>query len=184
MSLAIFLVYLVMASQLESFLHPFVIIFTLPLGAIGVIGALALTGRSINIVAMIGAVMLAGIVVNNAIVLVDAVNQRRRSGMGKSEALIAAGSDRLRPILMTSATTILGLLPMALGLGEGAELRAPLAITVIGGLTVATLLTLVVIPVVYSLVDRQAEATEAVADTGSAGEAVEPVVIEPLREAG
>ena len=155
MSLAIFLVYLVMASQFESFLHPFIIIFTLPLGAIGVVGALGLTGSSINIVAMIGAVMLAGIVVNNAIVLVDAVNQRRRAGMERREALIAAGSDRLRPILMTSATTILGLLPMALGLGEGAELRAPLAITVIGGLTVATLLTLIVIPVVYAAVDRR-----------------------------
>ncbi len=160
MALAIFLVYLVMASQFESFLHPFVIIFTLPLGAIGVVGALWATGRSVNVVAMIGVVMLAGIVVNNAIVLVDAVNQRRRSGLGKLDALIAAGSDRLRPIFMTSATTVLGLLPMAVGLGEGAELRAPLAITVIGGLTVATLLTLVVIPVVYSLFDRRAEAAE------------------------
>ncbi len=177
MALAIFLVYLVMASQFESFLHPFVIIFTLPLGAIGVIGALAVTGRSINIVAMIGAVMLAGIVVNNAIVLVDAVNQRRRAGLDKTEALVAAGSDRLRPILMTSATTILGLLPMAWGLGEGAELRAPLAITVIGGLAVATLLTLIVIPVVYSLVDRRdelgAKATDSVPETlpgGAVGE--------------
>jgi HAE1 family hydrophobic/amphiphilic exporter-1 len=183
LALAIFLVYLVMASQFESFLHPFVIIFTLPLGAIGVIGALALTGRSINIVAMIGAVMLAGIVVNNAIVLVDAVNQRRRSGLSSTEALIAAGQDRLRPILMTSATTILGLLPMAIGLGEGAELRAPLAITVIGGLSVATLLTLFVIPVVYSLVDRkgvvQAEEPEEV----EVPEA-ETLIQEPLREVG
>ena len=157
LALAAFLVYLVMASQFESFLHPFVIIFTLPLGAIGVVAALAVTGRTLNVVAMIGAVMLAGIVVNNAIVLVDAVNQKRRSGMARAEALIAAGSDRLRPILMTSATTILGLLPMAIGLGEGAELRAPLAITVIGGLTVGTLLTLIVIPVVYSLLDRKPE---------------------------
>ena len=102
-------------------------------------------------VAIIGAVMLAGIVVNNAIVLVDAVNQRRRSGAPLDEALTGAGLARLRPILMTSATTIFGLLPMALGLGEGAELRAPLAVTVIGGLTVATALTLIVIPVVYSL---------------------------------
>jgi len=156
MGLAVFLVYLVMASQFESFLHPFVIIFTLPLGAVGVILALALTGYSLNVVAIIGAVMLAGIVVNNAIVLVDAVNQRRRAGIAKAEALIEAGGARLRPILMTSATTIVGLLPMALGLGEGAELRAPLAITVIGGLSVATVLTLVVIPVVYSLFDREA----------------------------
>jgi HAE1 family hydrophobic/amphiphilic exporter-1 len=155
MALAIFLVYLVMASQFESFLHPFIIIFTLPLGAIGVVLALGLTGNSVNIVAMIGAVMLAGIVVNNAIVLIDAVNQKRRQGMAKDEALVSAGQDRLRPILMTSATTVLGLLPMALGLGEGAELRAPLAVTVIGGLTVATLLTLIVIPVVYAAVDRR-----------------------------
>lgn len=154
MALAIFLVYLVMASQFESFLHPLVIIFSLPLGAIGVVAALFITGKSISIVAMIGVVMLAGIVVNNAIVLVDAVNQRRRAGMSRADALVAAGSDRLRPILMTSMTTVLGLLPMALGLGEGAELRAPLAITVIGGLTLATLLTLVVIPVVYTLIDR------------------------------
>jgi HAE1 family hydrophobic/amphiphilic exporter-1 len=155
MALAIFLVYLVMASQFESFLHPFVIIFTLPLAAIGVVIALALAGRSVSIVAMIGVVMLAGIVVNNAIVLIDAVNQLRRKGMGKEEALVEAGLNRMRPILMTSLTTVLGLLPMALGLGEGAELRAPLAVTVIGGLTVATMLTLIVIPVVYSLLDRQ-----------------------------
>jgi len=156
LALAAFLVYLVMASQFESFLHPFVILFTLPLGAIGVIAALALTGHTVNVVAMIGAVMLAGIVVNNAIVLVDAVNRlRREDGLPKHEALVRAGQDRLRPILMTSATTICGLLPMALGLGEGAELRAPLAVTVIGGLAVGTVLTLVVIPVVYSLLDRQ-----------------------------
>ena len=180
MGLAIFLVYLVMASQFESFLHPFVIIFTLPLGAIGVIGALAVTGRSINVVAMIGAVMLAGIVVNNAIVLVDAVNQRRRSGMARTDALVEAGLDRLRPILMTSATTIFGLLPMALGLGEGAELRAPLAITVIGGLSVATFLTLFVIPVVYSLVDRSEEAPEAAPATDEI--ATDALVGEPLGE--
>jgi len=154
-ALAVFLVYLVMASQFESLLHPLVIIFTLPLGAIGVIGSLAVTGHTVNVVAIIGAVMLAGIVVNNAIVLVDAVNQRRRSGSGLREALGEAGSSRLRPILMTSATTIFGLAPMALGLGEGAELRTPLAITVIGGLTVATALTLVVIPVVYSFFCRE-----------------------------
>ncbi len=154
MGLAIFLVYLVMASQFESFLHPLVILFTLPLGGIGAVLALLITGRSVNIVAMIGMVMLAGIVVNNAIVLIDAVNQKRRSGVPRDEALIASGLDRLRPILMTSGTTVLGLLPMALGIGEGAELRSPLAITVIGGLTMATALTLVVIPVVYALLER------------------------------
>jgi HAE1 family hydrophobic/amphiphilic exporter-1 len=180
MALAIFLVYLVMASQFESFLHPFVIIFTLPLGGVGVVLALALTGRSINVVAMIGAVMLAGIVVNNAIVLIDAVNQRRHDGMSVHDALIAAGNDRLRPILMTSATTILGLAPMALGLGEGAELRAPLAITVIGGLTVATILTLVFIPVVYSLLERDHRAEEATQKARTDGS--EAVAGEPLSE--
>ena len=168
MGLAIFLVYLVMASQFESFLHPFVIIFTLPLGAIGVIGTLYLTGTSINIVAMIGMVMLAGIVVNNAIVLIDTINQRRMLGMPKNEAIIEAGLSRLRPILMTTATTVLGLAPMALGLGAGAELRGPLAVTVIGGLVVGTCLTLLVIPVVYSLVDRKAYAA-----------ATEPKVVDP-----
>ncbi len=164
MGLAVFLVYLVMASQFESLLHPFVIIFTLPLGAVGVIAALAVTGQSISVVAIIGAVMLAGIVVNNAIVLVDAVNQRRRAGEDLRTALVDAGLHRLRPILMTSATTVLGLMPMALGLGEGAELRAPLAITVIGGLTVGTLLTLVVIPVVYSLLCRERVSVPAAED--------------------
>ncbi len=171
MGLAIFLVYLVMASQFESFLHPFVIIFSLPLGAIGVVGALLLTGRTVSVVAMIGMVMLAGIVVNNAIVLIDAINRRRQEGLAKGEAIMQAAMSRIRPILMTSATTILGLLPMALGFGEGAELRSPLAITVIGGLAVATLLTLLVIPVVYSLVDRKRYE----ADVAEVGEAERPV---------
>jgi HAE1 family hydrophobic/amphiphilic exporter-1 len=160
MGLAIFLVYLVMACEFESLLHPFVVMFTVPLGAIGAILALVVTGHSINVVGLIGAVMLAGIVVKNAIVLIDAVNLLREEGMSKHEALVQAGGKRLRPILMTTATTVLGLVPMALGLGEGAELRAPLAITVIGGLTVATFLTLIVIPVIYSLVDRKAYAHE------------------------
>ncbi len=154
MALAVFLVYLVMACEFESLVHPFVVMFTVPLGLIGAVLGLALTGRPIDVVAMIGAVMLAGIVVKNAIVLIDAVNLRRREGVPRDEALVQAGLGRLRPILMTTATTVLGLLPMALGIGEGAELRAPLAITVIGGLSVATVLTLVVIPVVYTLVTR------------------------------
>jgi HAE1 family hydrophobic/amphiphilic exporter-1 len=161
MALAIFLVYLVMASQFESLIHPFIIIFTLPLGLIGVVLALFATGKSISIVAMIGVVMLAGIVVNNGIVLIDAVNQLRQKGLARRNALVEAGLSRIRPILMTSLTTILGLLPMALGLGEGAELRAPLAITVIGGLSLATLLTLIVIPLVYDLIDRREYAIDA-----------------------
>jgi HAE1 family hydrophobic/amphiphilic exporter-1 len=171
MALAIFLVYLVMASQFESFLHPFVIIFTLPLGAIGVIVALFLTGTSINIVAMIGMVMLAGIVVNNAIVLIDAINQRRNEGMDKHAAILDAASSRLRPILMTTATTVLGLAPMALGLGEGAELRGPMAITVIGGLVMGTFLTLLIIPVVYSLLDRKVYAAAGVRPAVPEGDA-------------
>ena len=153
--LAVFLVYLVMASQFESLLHPLVIMFTIPLGLIGSALGLLLTGTTISVVVLIGLIMLAGIVVNNAIVLVDYVNHlRREEGMKKIEAVLRAGAARFRPILMTTSTTVLGLLPMALGLGEGAEIRAPMAITVIGGLLVSTLLTLVLIPVVYTLLDR------------------------------
>jgi HAE1 family hydrophobic/amphiphilic exporter-1 len=153
--LAIFLVYLVMASQFESFLHPFVILFTIPLALIGAVFALWITGSTISVVVFIGLILLAGIVVNNAIVLIDLINQLRSSGMAKVEAIIEGGRSRLRPILMTMITTALGLLPLALGFGEGAELRSPMAITVIGGLIVSTLLTLIVIPVVYSILDRE-----------------------------
>jgi HAE1 family hydrophobic/amphiphilic exporter-1 len=160
-SLAIFLVYLVMASQFESLLHPFVIMFTIPLAVIGAIWALFITGTSISVIAALGMIMLAGIVTNNAIVLLDAVNQARARGMDKVTALIVAGRTRLRPILITKVTTILGLLPMALGFGEGAEIRAPMAITVIGGLTIATLLTLIVIPVMYATLDRKEDVVPA-----------------------
>ncbi|MGD9345833.1 MAG: efflux RND transporter permease subunit [Candidatus Aminicenantes bacterium] len=153
--LAIFLVYLVMASQFESFLHPFVIIFTIPLAFIGAVFALWITGAKISVVVFIGAILLAGIVVNNAIVLIDRINQIRAQGVAKGEAIIEAGGSRLRPILMTMLTTTLGLLPLAIGIGEGAEVRAPMAITVIGGLSVSTLLTLIVIPVVYNVLDRK-----------------------------
>ncbi|MGD8628085.1 MAG: efflux RND transporter permease subunit [bacterium] len=154
--LAVFLVYLVMASQFESFLHPFVILLTIPLALIGAVLALAITGSTISVVVMIGAILLAGIVVNNAIVLIDLINKLRARGMSKLEAIMEGGRLRLRPIMMTTITTTLGLLPLAIGIGEGAEIRAPMAITVIGGLTVSTLLTLVVIPVVYSALDRKA----------------------------
>ena len=153
--LALFLVYLVMASQFESLLHPFVIMFSIPLALIGVAFALKLTGTTISVVVFIGLIMLAGIVVNNAIVLIDYINQLRRRGVAKLEAIKEAGKVRLRPIMMTTLTTALGLLPLAMGLGEGAEVRAPMAVTVIGGLLVSTVLTLVVIPVVYSLFDRK-----------------------------
>jgi hydrophobic/amphiphilic exporter-1 (mainly G- bacteria), HAE1 family len=154
-ALAVFLVYLVMASQFESLLHPFVILFTIPMGLIGAIWGLYVTGTTINSVALIGLIMLAGIVVNNAIVLIDAINQARERGMAKLEAVLLAGRTRLRPILITSVSTIIGLLPMAIGIGEGAEIRRPMAITVIGGNLVATFLTLIVIPVLYSVLDRK-----------------------------
>ena len=153
--LAVFLVYLVMASQFESLIHPLVILFTIPLALVGAVLALFLTGTTVNVVAFIGVIMLAGIVVNNAIVLVDLINQLQTQGLEKMSAIMEAGRARLRPILMTTLTTVLGLLPMAIGFGEGSELRTPMAITVIGGLLVSTLLTLVVIPVVYSLLDRK-----------------------------
>jgi len=156
--LAVFMVYLVMASQFESLLDPFLILFAVPMALIGVVGGLVLTGTSVSIVVMIGGIMLAGIVVNNGIVLVDLIGQFRREGMGVRQAVLEAGSVRLRPILMTTATTVLGLIPLALGRGDGAEMMAPLAVTVIGGLLVSTLLTLVLIPVLFSLVHREARA--------------------------
>jgi HAE1 family hydrophobic/amphiphilic exporter-1 len=153
--LAVFLVYLVMASQFESLIHPFVILLTIPLAITGAAWALWLTGTTVNVVAYIGIIMLAGIVVNQSIVLIDAVNQARERGLPKHEAIVEAGKLRLRPILITKLTTILGLMPMALGLGEGAEVRAPMAITVIGGVLLTTFLTLLVIPVVYAVLDRK-----------------------------
>ena len=155
--LAAFLVYIVMASLFESLLHPFVIMFTIPFALIGVVAALFITSRPISVLVLIGVVMLSGIVVNNAIVLLDCINTRRKEGMPRREAIIEGGKIRLRPILMTTTTTVLGLLPLALGLGEGAELRMPMGITVIGGLLFSTLLTLILVPVVYEIVEKVKE---------------------------
>jgi HAE1 family hydrophobic/amphiphilic exporter-1 len=153
--LAIFMVYLVMASQFESLIHPFVILFSVPFSLVGVLITLWLFDVTVSIVVLIGGILLAGIVVNNAIILIDYTNQlRREDGLTKLDALRRAGQVRLRPILMTTATTVLGLLPMAIGLGEGSELRSPMALTVIGGLLASTALTLLLIPALYSLVDR------------------------------
>jgi len=152
--LAIFMVYLVMASQFESLLHPLVILFSVPFSIIGVVLMLWALEVPVSIVVLIGGILLTGIVVNNAIILVDYTNRLRRRGMAKLEALQKAGRVRLRPILMTTATTVLGLTPMALGLGEGAELRTPMALTVISGLLTSTLLTLLIVPAVYSVLDR------------------------------
>ena len=155
LALAVFLVYLVMASQFESFIHPFIIMFTVPLGLVGVILALALTATAVSVVVLLGLIILSGIMVNNAILLVDYANKVRRAGQTSRAALLQAGQVRLRPILMTTLTTVLGLSPMALGWGEGAEIRAPMAIAVMGGLLFSALLTLFFIPVVYELVDRR-----------------------------
>ena len=155
--LAIFLVYLVMASQFESLLHPFVIMFTIPLAIVGAVLALVLTNSSLSVVVFIGLILLVGIVVKNAIILIDKVNQLREAGVAKRDAIIRGAESRLRPIVMTTLTALLGFMPLAIATGEGAEVRAPMAITVIGGLAVSTLLTLLVIPVVYSLMDRRSD---------------------------
>jgi HAE1 family hydrophobic/amphiphilic exporter-1 len=153
--LAVILVYAVMASQYESLRDPFIIMFSVPVAAIGVVLSLLLTGSSFSMQAYIGIIMLAGIVVSNAILLVDYINTlRRRDGMAIREAVELGGRTRLRPILMTSIATMLGLVPMAIGVGEGGELQAPLARVVIGGLLTSTLVTLVLVPAVYTLFEE------------------------------
>ena len=154
--LALVLVYMVMACQYESLRDPFVVMFSVPLAVIGVVLMLFLTNTTFNIQSFIGCIMLGGIVVNNAILLVDHTNLlRRRDGMPLPEAIEEAGRRRLRPILMTAMTTILGLSPLALGLGEGGEAQAPMARAVIGGLLSSTLITLVFVPIVYSIFERR-----------------------------
>ncbi len=160
LALAIFLVYVVMAASFESLIHPLVVLLTIPLALVGVVAGILTTGIDVSVIALIGVVMLVGIVVNNAIVLIDTINQLRRRGMAKAEAVVRGGHLRLRPILMTTLTTVLGLLPMALSVGEGAELRAPLAITVSFGLLLSTVLTLVVIPAVYLVVPSRVRADD------------------------
>lgn len=152
--LAILLVYMVIASQFESLIHPFTIMFSVPLALSGGVIGLFLTRRLISVPSIIGVIMLSGIVVNNAIVLVDYINTRRAAGEEIEEAILNAGPIRLRPILMTTLTTVIGLMPLALGIGEGAETQAPMATVVIGGLLLSTLLTLVFIPVMYTIFDR------------------------------
>jgi multidrug efflux pump subunit AcrB len=155
LALAILLVYMVLASQFASLLHPFLIMFSVPLGFIGVLWALFLTGNTLSVVSFIGIIMMVGIVVSNAIILVDYINRlRKEQGVELKEAIVRAGRIRLRPILMTTLTTICGLIPMALGLGEGAEANASLAIAVIGGLSVSTFLTLIFVPTLYFIVEN------------------------------
>lgn len=153
--LAVVLVYIVMAAQFESFKYPFVIMFSVPLMLIGVSLALFFTNTPVSITAVIGLLILVGIVVNNGIVLVDYINQRKEAGLSSYDAIMSSVRDRVRPILMTALTTILGLLPLALGLGEGSELNQPMGIAVIGGLISSTFLTLYIVPIIYSLFDRE-----------------------------
>ena len=156
-ALALILVYMILAAQFESFIHPFTILMAVPLALVGTVAALLVTGEGMNTMSLIGVVILVGIVVNDAIVKVDFIVQAQQRGSPLREAILEAGRVRLRPIVMTTVTTVLGLFPMALGIGRGSDLRAPLAIAVIGGLTVATALTLIVVPVVYQTVERTRE---------------------------
>jgi len=151
--LSLILVFMVLAAQFESVIQPFIIMLTIPLAGAGTIFTFLIFGKSLNMMAYIGIIMLGGIAVNNAIILVDRINQLRESGLGKREAVILAGSQRFRPIIMTSLTTILALLPLTIGFGESASLRSPMAMAVIGGLVSSTLLTLIVIPCVYWVID-------------------------------
>jgi HAE1 family hydrophobic/amphiphilic exporter-1 len=158
--LAILLVYVIMASLFESFTQPFVIMFTLPLAIIGVVLIFLITGTTLSVLSIVGVILLSGIVVNNGIVLIDHTNHLRRQGLEKHQALIQAGGDRIRPVLITAITTIGGMLPMAISTSQGGEMRAPMAIAVIGGLITATFFTLLVIPTIYSIVDHISYKTE------------------------
>ena len=174
--LALLLVYMVMAAQFESLRDPFIILFSIPLAAIGVVTILVITETTFNMQGFLGVIVLVGIVVNNAIVLIDYTNQlRREHGYGIMDSVITAGGRRLRPILMTTITTILGLTPMALGLGEGSELQVPMARVVIGGLLTSTLITLVFIPVVYATLEEVAEKVARRRRKGFAHEPMQPV---------
>ncbi|WP_046175217.1 efflux RND transporter permease subunit [Domibacillus indicus] len=164
--LAVVLIYIVMAAQYESFKYPFVIMFTVPLMIIGVALSLLITKLPLSIPAVIGILILVGIVVNNAIVIVDYILQRKREGYDGAEAIVQSVKDRVRPILMTSLTTILGLIPLASGIGDGTEINQPMGITVIGGLISSTFLTLFVIPVVFSLFDRQTRKKKSLQESG------------------
>lgn len=152
--LALILVYLILAAQFESLVHPFTIMMAVPLSLAGAFGALLLFGMSLNIFSMIGLIMLMGLVTKNAVLLVDYTNTLRKTGLSRREALLKAGPVRLRPILMTTAATVFGMLPVALGTSLGGEVWAPMAIAIMGGLISSTALTLLVVPAVYDLMDR------------------------------
>jgi hydrophobic/amphiphilic exporter-1 (mainly G- bacteria), HAE1 family len=153
-AMASLLVYMIMAAQFESFRHPLIIMFTVPLGLIGVVFGLLITGNTINLPVWVGFIILAGVVVDNAIVMIDYINQLRQRGVDTKEAIVQGSVTRLRAVLLTALTTMIGMLPMALSRSEGSEFRSPMAITVLGGMTVTTVLTLFVIPIIYSLFEK------------------------------
>ena len=155
LGLAVVFMYLIMVAQFQSLLSPFIVMFTIPLAFTGGFLGLVLAGQELSVIAMIGFIMLAGVIVNNGIVLVDYVNQLRGEGVDKKEALVEAGKTRMRPILMTALTTILGLSTMALGIGMGSDMVQPMAVVTIGGLIYGTLLTLFVVPCIYDLLNRK-----------------------------
>jgi hydrophobic/amphiphilic exporter-1 (mainly G- bacteria), HAE1 family len=151
--LSVILVFMVLAAEFESIIQPFVILLTMPFALVGTILTFLIFGKSLNMMAYIGIIMLCGIAVSNAIILIDRINQLREDGLDKLDSIVTAGSQRIRPILMTSLTTIFALVPLTIGIGESASLRSPMAMAVIGGLVSSTLLTLVVIPCVYWVFD-------------------------------
>jgi HAE1 family hydrophobic/amphiphilic exporter-1 len=155
--LSLVLVYIVMASQFESFKMPFIIMFSIPFAFTGVILALLITNTTLSVIAGLGAIMLIGIVVKNAVVLVDYINLMRDRGYALDDAIVLAGKARLRPVLMTAFTTIFAMLPLAIGIGEGSELWSPMGISVIGGLIFSTVLTMVIVPVVYRIFSSRGE---------------------------
>lgn len=152
--LSIILIYMIMASQFESLLQPFIIMFTVPLSVIGVAFSLIFTGTALSVMALLGVIILGGLIVNNGIVLLEYVNELRREGVELREAIVRGSKIRLRPILMTALTTVFGLIPLSLGIGEGAQLQAPMARVIMGGMISSTFLTLVVIPVLYLYSER------------------------------
>ncbi|HLG51064.1 MAG TPA: efflux RND transporter permease subunit, partial [Chloroflexota bacterium] len=183
LGLSILLMYMLMVALYESLLYPFVIMLSLPLAVVGAIGGLWLTGNTLNMISLIGMIMLTGLVGKNAILLVDYTNTLRRRGLERNAAILQAGPTRLRPILMTTAAMVVAMLPSALRIGEGAELRAPLAVVVIGGLLTSTLLTLVFIPAVYTIFDdlqgwigRLLRGTSAEQPTGPTARESEPAI--------
>ncbi len=182
--LAVIFIYLILASQFGSFTHPLAIMLSLPLSLVGVAVMLYFTSDTLNIMSMIGLIMLMGLVTKNAILLVDFTNQARREGMSRHQALLQAGTTRLRPIVMTTLAMIFGMLPLAFAIGAGAEMRAPMARAVIGGLITSTLLSLLVVPVVYTFLDDLQPSMAVGLGDGSAQEARGPACERAERRAG